>query len=165
MMFARLTFFIFYIQIFRPRYILFRWIREGALVTTRFYLATSICQVYCFMTESGQSWVTRTAKDLDGALAIIGIVGSSFGIMSDIYLFALAAVGIWQPQMQAKESEGSLEYFLRDCCKCDSRALLLRWLTTDTSACVASIAGLVYRLRLKNGSDMTFDLLPLAILV
>jgi hypothetical protein len=99
MMFGKLTFFILYIQIFRPRRRLVGWIWGGLVISTGFYVATSICQFYFFIPGPGETWVAKINLDPNSPLATVGVVASCFGILSDFYLFFLAAVGIWQLQM------------------------------------------------------------------
>jgi hypothetical protein len=111
MMLAKLTFFIFYIQIFRPRDRLVKWIWGGALITTGFYVATSICQFYYYVPGPGQTWISKIDLNPNSPLATIGIVSSCFGIVSDFYLFALAAVGIWQLQMPKEQRLGIIGIF------------------------------------------------------
>ncbi|KAH6665544.1 hypothetical protein B0J14DRAFT_233604 [Halenospora varia] len=147
-MFAKLTFFILYLQIFRPRKGLILWIWSGAIVTTGFYIATSIAQFYYLIPGSGQTFITKISTDPDSPSATVGVVASCFGIVSDFYLFFLAATGIWQLQMPKKTKLG-----------------IIGVLATGLLACVVSIVALVYRLRSKNGSDGTYELFPPILLI
>lgn len=110
-MFAKLTFFIFYLQIFRPRPQLARWIWGGAFVSTGFYISTSIVQFYYLVPGAGQTWIGKIDLDPNSPSATVGVVASCFGIASDFYLFFLAAAGIWQLQMQMERKLGIIGIF------------------------------------------------------
>ncbi|KUJ12852.1 uncharacterized protein LY89DRAFT_672968 [Mollisia scopiformis] len=148
MMFAKLTFFIFYVQIFRIRTHLSRWIWAGAIVTTGFYIATSIAQFYFTIPGPGQTWFDKIDLNPNSQSSIIGIVSSCFGIISDFYLFFLAVAGIWKLQIPKERKMGVIAVF-----------------ATGLLACVVSVVGLVYRIKSREGSDGTYQLLPPAFLI
>ncbi|RDL40095.1 Uncharacterized protein BP5553_00074 [Venustampulla echinocandica] len=148
MMFAKLTFFIFYLQIFRPRPALARWIWAGALVSTGFYIATSIVQFYYLIPGAGQTWISKIDLNPNSPSATVGIVTACFGMASDFYLFFLAAAGIWQLQMQKERKLGIIGVF-----------------ATGLLACIVSIVALIYRLQSKNGLDGTYQLLRPILLI
>ncbi|TVY33145.1 hypothetical protein LOCC1_G007537 [Lachnellula occidentalis] len=147
-MFAKLTFFVLYLQLFRPRKGLVRWIWGGALFTTCFYIATSITQFYYLIPGRGQTWIGKVGLNPNGRYATVGIVASCFGVVSDFYIFFLAAVGIWQLQMPKKRKLGIISIF-----------------ATGLLTCIVSIVALAYRIRSKSAVDGTYELLPPTLLI
>ncbi|EPE24117.1 hypothetical protein GLAREA_07967 [Glarea lozoyensis ATCC 20868] len=147
MLFAKLTFFILYMQIFRPRTHLVRWIWGGAAITTGFYVATAICQFYYYIPGPGQTWLTTIKIAPNTPSSTVGIVAACFNIFSDFYLFFIATIGIWQLQMPKERRLGIIGIF-----------------STGLLACLVSIVGLVFRLRSKAGKDGSWELLPPALL-
>jgi len=110
-MFARLTLFILYFQIFHPNPNLRRWIWIGGLVNTGFYFATSIAQFYYLIPGPGKTWIGNINLDPNSPNATVGVVASSFGMLSDFYLFTLPAIGIMQLQMSKERKLGLISIF------------------------------------------------------
>jgi hypothetical protein len=110
-MFAKLTFFLLYLQIFRPNVELRRYIWGGAAICTSFYIATSIPQFYYLIPGPGETWVSKITLDPDSSLATVGVTASAFGIISDFYLFFLPVVGVWQLQMPKERKMGLIGIF------------------------------------------------------
>lgn len=110
-MFARLTLFILYFHIFHPNLKLRRWIWIGGLVNTAFYFATSIAQFYYIIPGPEETWISNINLDPNSPHATVGIVASSFGMLSDFYLFTLPAIGITQLQMTKERKLGLISIF------------------------------------------------------
>ncbi|MCJ1398262.1 hypothetical protein MMC11_001459 [Xylographa trunciseda] len=140
---AKLSFYLLFYQIFKPK-VAIRWaIYIGAFVTTAFYTSTSIAQFYFQTPGPGQTWISKIDLDPNSPEATVGVATSSFGIISDFYLLFLPMVGIWQLQMITRHKIGIMLVF-----------------ATGFVACIMSILSLIYRLKSKNGSDGTYELLP-----
>ncbi|MCJ1380898.1 hypothetical protein MMC17_004007 [Xylographa soralifera] len=143
LLFAKLSFYLLFYQIFKPK-IAIRWaIYIGAFITTAFYFSTSICQFYFQTPGPGQTWISKIDLDPNSPESTVGIATSSFGIISDFYLLFLPMIGIWQLQMITRHKIGIMLVF-----------------ATGFIACIMSILSLIYRLKSKNGSDGTYELLP-----
>ncbi|KAI9695556.1 MAG: hypothetical protein M1820_008569 [Bogoriella megaspora] len=93
--FAKLTFYIFYINLFRP----FKWIRIlcylGIVVTTTAYLGFLVAQLALTTPHPGESWLEMNEDPRPLKIPkylSIPITALSFG--TDLYIFALPILGI-----------------------------------------------------------------------
>ena len=93
--FVKVTFLIFYIQIFRP----FRWLRIlcylGMIFTIVMYLAFFIAQMALETPHPGESWLqmNEDPRELKSLRYLsIPITATSFAI--DVYIFVLPMVGV-----------------------------------------------------------------------
>ena len=111
MLFAKLSFFLLYLQIFWPNKALSRAIHVGAVITTSFYIATTICQLYYLIPGPGQVFLPRIAREVNSPAATVVIAVASFGVISDFYLLILPIVGVWQLQMPTRRKIGIVTIF------------------------------------------------------
>lgn len=153
-----MTFFLFYIDLFRP----FRWLRTlcyiGIAFTTVTFLSYFIAQMALVTPYPGESWLQmdvdprefKSLKDLS-----IPITATSFGI--DIYVFVLPMLGIAKLKLSPRRRFGVTIVFLTGfTCDPTSFQWLLNHANSLTSyirACIASFLSLYYKLRLNSNTE------------
>lgn len=93
--FAKVTFLLFYIQVFRP----FRWLRIlcyfGIIFTTTTFLAFLIAQMALETPHPGESWLQmdEDPRELESLKYLsIPITATSLGV--DLYIFVLPMIGV-----------------------------------------------------------------------
>ena len=167
--FAKMTFFLFYIELFRP----FRWLRIlcyiGIVFTTVTFLSYFIAQMALETPHPGESWLQmdvdpRELKSLEDLS--IPITATSFGI--DIYVFILPMLGIAKLKLSPRRRFGVTIVFLTGfTCDTQSFQWLLnhaKLLTPHIRACIASFLSLYYKVRLNsNTKDSIWASMPVNI--
>ena len=108
---AKLTFYLLYLQIFRPNRKLVYFIWAGIVVTALFYISVTIPQLYWASPRPGESWLGpledgQTVKTQGLALPIAG-----FNLGSDIYIFCIPLWGIRKLQMSRQKKIGVILVF------------------------------------------------------
>ena len=110
--FVKVTFFLMYIQIFRP----FKWLRylsyAGAIVTILFYFSALVATLAWQIPSPGQTLVAslqnpRTAR----AFNITYPVGS-VGLALDVYILILPIAGVSKLQLPFRRKIGVMAVFL-----------------------------------------------------
>jgi hypothetical protein len=114
-LFAKLSFFIYFLQIFGAKPIL-RWnIYIGACITTCFYTATTIAQFVMTTPPPGVSFAEQFATFLgpteSGIVHTILAVGY-FNIFSDIYILLLPISGVIRLQLPRRRKVGVILIFM-----------------------------------------------------
>lgn len=146
---AKLTFLIFYLQIFRP----FRWLRIlcyiGVAFTTVTFLSFFVAQMALETPHPGESWLQmdedpRELKSLH--YLSIPITAASFGI--DIYVFVLPMMGVAKLKLSPRRRFGVVVVFL-----------------TGFTACIASFLSLYYKIRLNSSTDVIWASMPVDITI
>ena len=104
-----MTFFLLYIQLFRPM----RWLRysayAGAIFTALFYTAIVVWTIAVTSPAPGQSWQSAASK---GAKTLPDTVWiASVGLVLDIYILLLPIAGVSQLQMSRKRKVGVITVF------------------------------------------------------
>ena len=111
-MFAKLSFFLLYLQIFRPM----RWLRyssyAGATFTVIFYIAMIVFNLVVSAPAPGESWQQVTKRPTYG-LTISATVGiACVGLALDVTILLLPIAGVAQLQMSRKRRIGVVSVFL-----------------------------------------------------
>ena len=109
---VKLSFYLLYLQLFHPK-IYLRWsIYVGALLTTAFYFAATIAQLAIATPSRKETFVDkltpRTLKALNNISTALGV----FGVISDLYIFVLPIIGVWQLKLGARQKIGVILVFL-----------------------------------------------------
>ncbi|KAF2228640.1 hypothetical protein EV356DRAFT_537928 [Viridothelium virens] len=145
--FAKITFFIFYLQLFRP----FKWLRilcyAGLVFTAITFPSFLIAQLALATPHPGESWLEmgQDPRDLKPLHYLsIPITATSFGI--DIYTFVLPMLGLAKLKLSGRRKLGVFLVFL-----------------TGFAACISSFFGLYYKIRLNNTADATWVSIPVNI--
>ena len=103
LVFAKVTFFLMYLDIFRPM----RWMRIfsiiGALLTVVFYLGIFIANLILTTPAHGESWAQATFKE--GAL-VLAVPQAAVGLAIDIYILMLPMIAISKLQLTPRRRLG-----------------------------------------------------------
>lgn len=90
-----MTFFILYLQIFRP----LRWLRYsvyfGIAVCTAFYLSTTVTLIYFSTPRPGETWNEQVISDrttIQGPYVAMAL--SCVGLIIDVYLLVLPSIAV-----------------------------------------------------------------------
>ena len=109
-MFAKLTFYLLYLQIFRLNDNL-RWaIYIGAFVTTSFYASTTIAQFGLVTPGRGKSFASAVIGN--PAVPRISYALGVFGIVTDLYILLLPIAGVLRLQIAKRRKVGVILVFL-----------------------------------------------------
>jgi len=144
---VKVTFYLLYLQIFRPNKNLVKFIWAGIIVTSLFYVSITIPQLYWASPRPGQSWLDpledgSTIKTQALALPIAG-----FNLGSDIYIFVLPLWGVRNLHMSKKKKLGVVLMF-----------------ATGFSAVVTSLVALIYKVQVvRDSADYTWTGFPVLI--
>jgi len=149
-LFAKLSFYIYFFQIFSPKPIL-RWsIYIGAFVTVAFYVAITIVLFVLSTPPPGVSFAEQfvsyltvgTSPALNATLAL-----GYFNVLSDLYILILPISGVIRLNLQTYRKVGVILIFL-----------------TGLLALIASSVSLYFRYLVNNTGDSTWNLMPAAYL-
>ena len=112
MAFAKITFFLLYLQIFRPML----WLRYcsylGILFTSLFYLAIIIFTLVLTVPAPGQSWQEASRGSSYKAVLKATVWIASVGLVLDVIIFVLPIIGVQQLQLSRKRKIGVIAVFL-----------------------------------------------------
>jgi hypothetical protein len=127
--FLKFTFFILYLQLFRPM----RWLRISIYIGAIFDVLTYGCfTILLFVAatpSNGQTWTAHLVSPEGRTLpGIASVTSACLGLVIDIYLLILPLIAISQLQMPTKRKIAVGLTFL-----------------TGILACVASLVGIYYR--------------------
>ena len=165
--FAKTTFFIFYLQLFRP----FRWLRIlcyiGISFTTITFLSFLVAQLALVTPHPGETWlqVDEDPRELKSLKYLsIPITATSFGI--DIYIFIIPMLGIAKLKLSPRRKLGVVLVFLTGSTfdPLDDPVLSPSKLMFFDRACIASLLTLIYKIQLNGDSrDVTWNSMPVNI--
>lgn len=105
-LFVKLSFFILYLQLFRPIIWLRYCIYFGALVNTAFYVAIVIVTLYYTTPAPGQSWQENIRDPREAGTFRTSIPIASGSLVLDLYIFLLPIAGIWNLNMSLQRKIG-----------------------------------------------------------
>ena len=112
MAFIKLTFYLMYLQIFRP----LKWLRMciyvGATVTTAFYLATEIYWLVAITPRKGQSFVSAAMSSAQLRSLVLSVPVSCVELATDLYLLVLPITAVLQLQLPTRRKVGVILIFL-----------------------------------------------------
>jgi hypothetical protein len=111
--FAKITFFIFYLQLFRP----FKWLRyccyAGIVVTVACFISLLVAQMALATPHPGESWLEMDLdpRELESLHYLsIPITAISFGL--DVYTFVLPIAGVSRLNLTPRRKFGVIFVFL-----------------------------------------------------
>lgn len=132
LLFIKLSFFLFYYQVFQP----LRWLRIsvyfGAILTCAFYGAATIAQLILATPKPGQTWINL----------MLSVPLSAVGLGIDIVLLAMPIGAVSRLQLPTKRKIGILSIFM-----------------FGLLACVGSTLSLYYRVVAERSMDTTWNYL------
>ena len=111
--FIKLSFFLLYLQIFRP----FLWLRiciiAGAVIVTAVYLAAIIGEFILQTPRPGQTWFEMfQASNADKGGANVTWALAAWALASDVYILVLPIAGVSRLQVSAKRRFGVIMAFM-----------------------------------------------------
>ena len=110
LLFAKITFFFMYLEIFNPM----RWMRisswAGVAVTSAFYLAVLIANLIFSTPRSGQSWA-EAAFNEQGTLAL-SIPQAVIGLTIDLYILILPIIAVSKLHLPTQRKIGVIAIFM-----------------------------------------------------
>ena len=110
--FAKLSFFIFYLKLFRPNIWLRYAIYFGAFVNCAFYFAVVVFTL-CFTAPApGQTFADAFLSPRYGRMFNTTIPIASGSLVLDLYIFCLPVAGVWNLQLSTRRKLGILAIFL-----------------------------------------------------
>lgn len=111
LLFTKLTFFLFYFQVFRP----LRWLRVsvyiGATLTCAFYGAATITQIVFEAPSPGQTWLEVALSKRSTKPNILAIPLAAVGLGIDIVLLILPIVAVASLHLPTKRKIGVMFIF------------------------------------------------------
>ena len=112
MIFTKLTFYLVYLQVFRP----LQWLRiaiyAGASITTAFYLAVEIFLLVSVTPRRGQSWAAAAVSPAEYKSLQTSVPTACVGLATDLYLLVLPISAVLQLQLPTRRKVGVILIFL-----------------------------------------------------
>ncbi|MCJ1243743.1 hypothetical protein MMC30_000940 [Trapelia coarctata] len=143
LLFAKVTFFLMYLDIFKPM----RWMRIssaiGTITTAAFYVGIIISNLVISTPSHGESWAEVSIKA--GSL-VLSVPQAAVGLAIDLYILFLPMIAISKLQLNPRRKVGVNLIFM-------SGAL----------ACIASVLKIYYSSNLNHTADITWATLPVNI--
>lgn len=146
---VKTTFFLFYLQIFKPIKYLRLAIYTGLGFTIVAFTTSLIAQLAITTPAPGTSWFTKfSSKSYIQQSVKLAYPVSSVSLFMDVYIFVLPIVGVAKLKLSRRRKFGVIIVFL-----------------TGLSACIASSLSIYYRkLLLDNANDPTWMVIPVTTL-
>lgn len=103
LLFAKVSFFLMYLDVFRPM----RWMRIhssiGAIITTGFYIGIIIFNLVVTTPSHGESWAEVSTKQNSLVLAV---PQAAVGLAIDLYILILPMIAISKLQLNPRRKLG-----------------------------------------------------------
>ncbi|OJJ98505.1 hypothetical protein ASPACDRAFT_1857760 [Aspergillus aculeatus ATCC 16872] len=146
--FAKTTFLLMYLDLFKP----FRWQRYaiyfGLLVNWGFYIAIAVATLYYTSPAPGQSWQESFLSPRYTGMVPLMIPIAVGNLVLDVYILILPMLSIWRLQMGRKKKFGVAAIF-----------------ATGFVACIASSLSIYFKVILRHHEeDFTYYTLPVLIM-
>ena len=108
---TKFSFFLLYLQIFRPM----RWLRIavyiGATLSTAFYIGVTAAQITLATPEPGQGWVSDYLSKREVRLEQTAIPVASIGLVIDVFLLILPSIAVCKLQLHMARKVGLILMF------------------------------------------------------
>ena len=112
MTFAKLTFFLMYLQIFWP----LKWLRAcvytGIAATTTYYLAVEIFWLAKLTPRHGQTFASVAVSPAEFKVLLLSVPTAAVGLGIDLYLLILPITAVAQLQLPTRRKIGVILIFL-----------------------------------------------------
>ncbi|KAL8935111.1 MAG: hypothetical protein Q9211_004878, partial [Gyalolechia sp. 1 TL-2023] len=148
--FIKLSLFLLYLHLFEP----LRWIKKvvwmGIVVTGLFYFSITVAKLAMCAPRGSQTYIMAFSTARCSRAKVLGVITGAFNIVSDLYLLVIPIPAILGLQVSTARKRGLLAIFM-----------------TGFIAVIASILGIVYRIKVNSDMDDTWKIVPfyLAVLV
>ena len=150
--FIKLSFFLLYLQIFRP----FLWLRiciiAGAVIVTAVYVAGIVAQFIVHTPRPGQTWLEYfQVSRADKISANTSWPLPAWTLASDVYVLAVPIAGVSRLQISARRRFGVTMVFMTGLGFVYQSVLrYTSWLSIP-SACICSSLSLYFRVKMTQG--------------
>ncbi|MCJ1427686.1 hypothetical protein MMC29_005591 [Sticta canariensis] len=147
MLCTKITFFLLYLQLFKPIKALRFCIYAGMIFTFGFYASATVAQFYFETPRHGETFVSHKLGPLAKKSLNLSIPLSAVGVVIDFYILILPIVAVSRLQLAKKRKIGLCFVF-----------------GTGSIACVSSVLSLYYRILLNRSRDYTWATFPVILL-
>ncbi|MCJ1250716.1 hypothetical protein MMC30_007944 [Trapelia coarctata] len=139
----KLSLLMLYWHVFHPNKAMRYLIWAGIIVNTMVYSAFLGAQILVWSPSTGHPWFATAISAGVPTAIVLSTAQSGFNVLSDFYLFILPFGGLLNLSLSTRQKVGVSAIFM-----------------TGAAACASSILTLVYRIKLLNDTDTTWDLGP-----
>ena len=153
--FIKLSFFLLYLQIFRP----FLWLRiciiAGAVIVTAVYLAAMIGELIVQTPRPDQTWFEYFQASHAGKGGVnISWALAAWALATDIYILVLPIAGVSRLQVSAKRKFAVIMAFMTGLGFAHQLFLCYTWSLSIHRACICSALSLYFRQKMHQ-TDIT----------
>ncbi|KAL8939375.1 MAG: hypothetical protein Q9216_003388 [Gyalolechia sp. 2 TL-2023] len=122
----------------------------GIVVTGLFYLSITVAKLAMCAPRGSQTYIMAVSTSNCSRAKVLGVITGVFNILSDLYLLIVPIPAILGLNIRTPKKMGTLAVFM-----------------TGMIAVIASVLGLIYRIKVNSNTDDTWKIVPfyLAILV
>ena len=110
--FIKLTFFILYLQLFRPLKSIRLAIWVGAIVSTLFYTLVVVLAFIFTTPRPGENFATHLVSELEQKEIRLAIPQAGISVALDLYILILPIYSVWQLQLSRERKVGVSLVFL-----------------------------------------------------
>lgn len=104
--FVKITFFLLYLQIFRPFKRLRYAIWAGLIFTTMAYAAFTITWLALATPRAGETWQTHFTSPAQLQAAVLAYPVPAVGLAIDLYILVLPLIGVYKLQLSLRRKFG-----------------------------------------------------------
>lgn len=112
MLFVKVTFFLLYLQLFRPM----RWLKTcayiGAVFTVMFYLGMTVAQLTFSTPRHGETWLSHQVTHNENLALAMSVPQSVVGLAIDLYILILPIIAVSQLQLAPRKKVGVMLIFM-----------------------------------------------------
>lgn len=160
LLFIKNTFFLFYLQVFKPM----RWLRisayVGILVTTTFYLGMTGVQFAFATPRRGEGWFAHELTSNEHWVVVLSVPQSAVGLVIDLYILVLPLIAVSQLQLATRRRFGVILVFMTGILYENRVPFLQVHHIHFGRACLSSSLNVYYRYTLNHTSDFTWSFTP-----
>ena len=166
MLFIKLTFFLLYIQLFKPM----RWLRISSCVSATalcaFYGACTVAQLIFATPRSSETWSSHLVSSENAKGNVLSVPLSAVGLFFDIVILVLPIAGVMRLQLPTRRRIGVLLIFLTGLLYDVylSSVVYWSWLTLYLRACICSLLSIYYRVILNRSADTMWELFDVVLM-
>ena len=106
MLFIKITFFLLYLQLFRPIRVLRFCIYAGMIFTVGFYASTTVVQFYYDTPRRGETFLSHQLGPFGKQALKLSVPLAAANVVIDLYILVVPIVAVLQLQMAKKRKIG-----------------------------------------------------------
>lgn len=162
--FAKVTFFLMYYQLFRPKSSLRYLIYIGGITSAVFHIANTISMLVFMIPRPGETVFTHRKNPTYRNVLRFSVPLSAVGAGIDLYILVLPIFAVIQLQLATKHKIGIVLIFMTGSLYVSGLLTIQVIYWRDYSAVIASFLSMYYRILLTHRRDMTWNTIPVLIL-